>query len=70
MSETREVLEQYLEARKAWDRAERLRIAAPDMYEALKRLEALVRIVPPEMDEPGSALAQARAALAKADGNG
>lgn len=37
--------------------------AAPDMYAALERLEAHCRILPPDMDEPGSPLAQARAAL-------
>lgn len=33
------------------------------LREALVRLEAMVRILPPDMDEPGSALAQARTAL-------
>lgn len=41
----------------------RLIAAAPDMYAALERLEAHCRILPPDMDEPGSPLAQARAAL-------
>jgi hypothetical protein len=46
----------------------RLIAAAPDMLEALRRLEAMVRILPPDMDAPDSALAQARAAIAKATG--
>ena len=32
---------------------------------ALARLERIARILPPDMDEPDSALAQARAALSK-----
>ena len=39
-----------------------------DMLEALKRLEASVRILPPDMDEPDSPLTQARAAIARATG--
>lgn len=46
----------------AWHDA-RLIAAAPDMYAALERLEAHCRILPPDMDQPGSPLAQARAAL-------
>lgn len=42
--------------------------AAPALYEALVRLEGIVRIFPPDMDAPGSALEQARAALAAARG--
>lgn len=46
----------------------RLISAAPEMLEALERLEGMVRLFPPDMDEPNSALAQARAAIAKARG--
>ncbi len=41
--------------------------AAPDLLDALKRLESATRILPPDMDEPDSPLAQARAAIAKAE---
>ena len=44
----------------------RLVAAAPDLLAALKRLERTVRILPSDMDEPDSPLAQARTALAKA----
>ena len=37
------------------------------MYEALVRLVNMAAILPPDMDAPGSALAQARAAIAKAE---
>lgn len=43
--------------------------AAPDLLEALKRLESTARILPPHLDEPGSALFDARAAIAKATGS-
>ena len=43
-------------------------LAAPDLLAALKRLESATRILPPDMDEPDSPLAQARAAIAKAEG--
>jgi hypothetical protein len=46
----------------------RLIAAAPDLLEALSELERAVRILPPDMDEPDSPLAQARAAIAKALG--
>ena len=46
----------------------RLIAAAPDLLDALKRLESATRILPPDMDEPDSPLAQARAAIAKAEG--
>ena len=46
----------------------RLIAAAPEMLEALKRIEAVVRVLPPDMDEPDSPLALARAAIAKAEG--
>jgi len=42
--------------------------AAPDLYEALKRMESHFRMLQPEMDEPGSVMFQARAALKKARG--
>ena len=45
----------------------RLTAAAPEVYAALKRLERTVRILPSDMDEPDSPLAQARAALTKAE---
>lgn len=46
----------------------RLIAAAPELLAALERLESLVRILPPEMDEEHSAMAQARAAISKARG--
>lgn len=46
----------------------RLMAAAPELYAALKRMEAHFRILPPDMDAPGSVFAQACAALAKATG--
>lgn len=36
---------------------------AEKLAAALERLESMVRIMPPDMDAPGSALEQARAAL-------
>lgn len=46
----------------------RLIAAAPELLEALDRLVNITAILPPSMDEPGSAIAQARAAIAKATG--
>ena len=46
----------------------RLIAAAPDLLAALNRLVHLTAILPPDMDEPGSAMADARAAIAKATG--
>ena len=46
----------------------RLIAAAPDLLEALKRLESTARILPESMDEPGSAMSQARAAISRAEG--
>ena len=46
----------------------RLISAAPDLLAALNRLVHLTAILPPDMDEPGSAMADARAAIAKATG--
>ncbi len=45
----------------------RLIAAAPDLLAALKLLESAARILPPNID-PDSPLAQARAAIAKAEG--
>lgn len=44
----------------------RLIAAAPDLLAALNRLINATAILPPSMDEPGSAMAQARAAIRKA----
>lgn len=46
----------------------RLIAAAPDLLKALERLVLMVSILPPAMDEPGSAIAISRAAIAKARG--
>jgi hypothetical protein len=46
----------------------RLIAAAPDLLDALKRLESTARILPESMDEPGSAMSQARAAISRAEG--
>lgn len=46
----------------------RLISAAPELLSALKRLEAMARILPNSMDEPGSPLAEAVAAINKAEG--
>lgn len=49
-----------------------INLEAADLLEeavkALERLESAVRILPPEMDEPDSPLAQARATLTKIKG--
>lgn len=51
------------------DRANlRLICAAPELLEALRRLEQAIRILPPEMDQSGSALDEARKAIDKAEG--
>ena len=42
--------------------------AAPELYEALERMEKHFRILPPKHDGEGSVFAQATAALAKARG--
>jgi len=60
--------EQLRMEQKQWEERERIRDAAPDLLEALKRLERTVRIMPPDMDQPDSPLAQARAAISKAEG--
>jgi hypothetical protein len=51
-----------------WEADARLIAAAPDLLEALSKLERAARILPPDMDDPDSPLAQARAAIAKALG--
>jgi hypothetical protein len=47
---------------------DRLKALNAELLDALKRLESATRILPPDMDEPDSPLAQARAAIAKAAG--
>lgn len=46
----------------------RLIAAAPDLLEALKRAEMHFAMLPSGMDQPGSVMAQMRAAIAKAEG--
>jgi hypothetical protein len=46
----------------------RLITAAPDLLAALERLVRVTAILPPAMDQPGSPMEQARAAIAKARG--
>jgi len=53
--------------RDPWEANARLIAAAPDLLDALKLLESAARILPPNID-PSSPLAQARAAIAKAEG--
>ena len=54
-----------------WPRMEanaRLIAAAPELLAALKRAESHFGMLPSGMDEPGSVMAEIRAAIAKAEG--
>ena len=59
---TQSVLAEYREEKK------RLQALNADLLEALKRLESTARILPESMDEPGSAMSQARSAISRAEG--